>query len=152
MLITQVFIRQLSPLTKNVNPKILATVGSGRLANVSLNQNQTINLGINSDATDLSVLDFAPTPPWISANVSTGDVVIDTNGVDASLAPGIYLFAIRGQINGMIKVEEYSVGLYNSNESELNVDSASVSSFYYDTDNTEYDEVLNYQISTFNKN
>jgi len=134
--------------TENKNPKILATIGSGRLANVSLNQSQTINLGINSDATDLSVLDFAPTPPWISANVSTGDVTIDTNGVDASLAPGIYLFAIRGQVNGMIKVEEYSVGLYNADESELNVDSANVSSFYYDTDNTEYDEVLNYQIST----
>lgn len=138
--------------TENQNPKILATIGSGRLANVALNETQTINIGINSDATDVAVLDFAPTPPWITANVSTGDVTIDTNGVDASLAPGIYLFAVRGQINGMIKVEEYSIGLYSSSEDELNVDTANVSSFYYDTDNTEYDEVLNYQISTINKN
>lgn len=140
--------------TENQNPKILASISSGRLANVSLNQSQTINIGINSDATDVSVLDFAPTPPWISANVSTGDVTIDTNGLDADMAPGIYLFAIRGHINGMIKVEEYSVGLYSGDESELNIDTANVSSFYYDTDNTEYDEVLNYQLSTvtFNKN
>ena len=99
------------------------------------------------------MLDFAPTPPWITADVSTGDVTIDTNGLDASLAPGIYLFAIRGTVNNMIKVEEYSVGLYSASDSELNVDAGSnVSSFYYDTDNTEYDEVLNYEISTFNKN
>ena len=68
------------------------------------------------------------------------------------MAPGIYLFAIRGTVDNMMLVEEYSVGLYASDENELNVDSAEVSSFYYDTDNTEYDEVLNYQISTFNKN
>lgn len=139
--------------TENVDPWVLATTGSGRLANVQLNSTSTFNLGINSSATDVTVLDFAPTPPWITADVSTGDVTIDTNGLDASLAPGIYLFAIRGTVNNMIKVEEYSVGLYSASDSELNVDAGSnVSSFYYDTDNTEYDEVLNYEISTFNKN
>ena len=139
-------------MTKNVNPKVLASTISGRLANVAVNGSTTVNIGINSEAEDVTVLDFAPTPPWISADVSSGDITIDASGLDASMAPGIYLFAIRGTVDNMMLVEEYSVGLYESDEDELNVDTAEVSSFYYDTDNTEYDEVLNYQISTFNKN
>jgi len=139
-------------MTKNVNPKVLASTISGRLANVAVDGSTTVNIGINSEAEDVTILDFAPTPPWISADVSSGDITIDASGLDASMAPGIYLFAIRGTVDNMMLVEEYSVGLYASDENELNVDTAEVSSFYYDTDNTEYDEVLNYQISTFNKN
>jgi hypothetical protein len=57
--------------------------------------------------------------------------------------PGVYTFAIKGRVNNNIVVEEYSIGIYNTSESELE----STSQFYYDADLDEYDLVVSYQVS-----
>ena len=44
---------------------------------------------------------------------------------------------MRGEVGGNTLVEEYSVGVYDSNVSELDT----ASSYYYDTDNADYDPV-----------
>ena len=61
------------------------------------------------------------------------------------------MFAIRGSVPGTgtdttaaTMVEEFSVGLYTTNVSELDIDQ-NPSTFYYDTDDTSYDEVVNYE-------
>ena len=58
------------------------------------------------------------------------------------------MFAIRGGVTdasgtSSLVVEEFSIGLYATNESELDIDNTP-SSFYYDTDDASYDEVVNY--------
>jgi subtilisin family serine protease len=133
------------------NRRVLADAPSGRLLNVQAGSTGTANIGINPMAEGVSVLEFAPTPPWIDANVSTSVVTVDTANIDPTLVPGVYIFAVRGVVDGVTMVEEYSVGLYNSDLAELDPD-ADVSSFYYDSDNSEYDEVVNYQVAPVAKN
>ena len=141
--------------TKNVDSRVLTTVPSGRIANVEHGATaSTVDLGLNSNATNKKILDFAPCPPWITIDLNTGIVTIDTTNstnCPADRAPGIYLFAIRGSVPGTgtdttaaTMVEEFSVGLYTTNVSELDIDQ-NPSTFYYDTDDTSYDEVVNYE-------
>ena len=54
---------------------------------------------------------------------------------------------MRGEVANATLVEEYSIGIYNSDISELS-ESANVTSYYYDDDNDEYDEVVEYQTAT----
>ena len=140
--------------TKNVDSRVLTTVPSGRIANVKHGATaSTVDLGLAANATSVVILPFAPLPPWMTFDVSTGIVTIDTTDASncpANRAPGIYLFALRGLVPGTgtdttsaTMVEEFSVGLYTTNESELDIDN-DPSSFYYDTDDTSYDEVVNY--------
>lgn len=141
--------------TKNVDSRVLTTVTSGRIANVKHGAAaSTVDLGLNSNATSKKILDFAPCPPWITIDLDTGIVTIDTTDASkcpSNRAPGIYLFAIRGSVPGTgtdttaaTMVEEFSVGLYTTAESELDIDQ-DPSTFYYDTDDTSYDEVVNYE-------
>ncbi len=140
--------------TKNVDSRVLTTTLSGRIANVKHGDAaSTVDLGLNSEATSKKVLDFAPPPPWISVDIDTGIVTIDTTDAStcpADKSPGIYLFAMRGTVPApdsgpaATMVEEFSVGLYTTNESELDIDS-DPSTFYYDTDDESYDEVVNYR-------
>ena len=124
-----------------------ATVESGRIANLQINTTQDINIGLVPNAVEVQQLDFAPLPDWIQFNETTGVISIDAS-VDPSLAPGVYIFAIKGVVDGNASVEEYSVGLYVESESELD---DSVSSYYYDADTESYDEVVNYQVAPFDK-
>ena len=82
-------------------------------------------------------------------NAATG--IVSINGGDATctanLAPGIYTFAIKGDIDGDVLVEEYSVGLYTTNVSEVTGEESNASQYYYDTDSAEYDEIINYSAS-----
>ena len=98
----------------------------------------------------VEVLEFAPLSPWMAFNAATG--IVSINGGDATctanLAPGVYVFAIRGEVEeGTVLVEEYSVGLYTTNESEVVGEESNASQYYYDTDSAEYDEIVNYQAS-----
>ena len=146
--------------TKNVDSRVLTTVLSGRIANVKHGDAaSTVDLGLNSEATNKKVLDFAPPPPWISVNIDTGIVTIDTTDAStcpADRAPGIYLFAMRGGVPGpgdgpvATLVEEFSIGLYTTNESELDIDN-DPSTFYFDTDDDSYDEVVNYRSANSQK-
>lgn len=144
--------------TSNVNRSVLTvaiegqiTLGnlpSGRILNVQLGQTVTKDLELNLvDGADFSVLNFAPLPPWATLNTTTGILSVDTSELDPALAPGSYLFGVKGTISGKTVVEEYSIGLYNTAESELEESSQ----YYYDTDTDSYDEVISYQVAPFEK-
>lgn len=122
----------------------IGNLPSGRVMNVELGQSLTKDLELNlSGGTEFSTLEFAPLPPWLTLDMSTGVLTANTVGLDASLAPGIYLFGIKATVNGKVQVEEYSVGLYANDPSELE----QASQFYYDTETANYDEVISYQVA-----
>ena len=130
---------------------------SGRLTNVQRGSNVTVDLGKVANSHGVEVLDFAPVPPWISLNSSTGIVSINSGheACTANLSPGVFIFAVKGIVertsnpeDNIIVVEEYSVGLYTTAESEVDGSTdGTVSSYYYDNANDEYDEVVNYQVA-----
>ena len=115
----------------------LTNYPSGRLLNVQLGATDSLNLGFNAGSTDREVLSFSPLPPFVTLDLATGDLSVDTSSLDASMAPGVYLFAIRGKIGTVVSVEEYGIGVYASDVSEL----ADATNYYYDTDTSTYDAV-----------
>lgn len=118
---------------------------SGVVLKVQRGQTANVDLQLNSSASNVAVLSFSPLSPWMTFDVSTGILTADTTSLDANMAPGFYLFGVRGKLNGITLVEEFSVGVYESSESELE----SGSSYYYDDDNSEYDlaQTVNYQLA-----
>jgi subtilisin family serine protease len=113
------------------------TFSSGRILNVQSGTTANINLDINSTLSNVSILPFSPLAPWMSFDANTGIVTADASSLDANLSPGVFIFGIRGKTAGdYVVVEEFSVGVYDSAESELESSTA----YYYDSDNTEYDE------------
>ena len=132
--------------TDNSDSAQLATVPSGRLLNVQVGASATADIGLNLTATDVATLDFAPTPPFITFNTSTGIVSVDATNLGAGVqVPGVYVFAVKGRINNNVVVEEYSVGLYATSEAELD----SSSQYYYDADAADYDLVVSYQVAPY---
>lgn len=123
----------------------LATVPSGRIATVQQGQTATVNLGLNTSATDVAVLDFAPIPPWVTFDTATGVVSINTASLDASLVPGAFVFAIKGKIGGITKVEEYSIAVYATSEDEIN----GSNQYYYDSESGAYDPVVTFQVAPY---
>lgn len=122
---------------------MITEAASGRLLNVQYGSTATANVGLDPATTDVEVLNFAPCPPWISFDSVTGVVSVDTTLASASIAPGVYLFAIKGSIDGKVQVEEFSIGVYQTAESELDA----ATSYYYDADAADYDAVVSYQVS-----
>jgi hypothetical protein len=142
--------------TANVNRSVLTvslanqiTLGnlpSGRILNAQLGQTTTKDLELNLvDGTDFGILNFAPLPQWASLDLSTGILTVNTETIDPSLAPGVYLFGIKGTVSDKTVVEEYSIGLYNTSVSELE----GATQYYYDEDTNSYDEVVSYQVAPF---
>ena len=119
---------------------------SGPVAKVQRGQSITLDLGLNSGASDVSVLSFSPLSPWMTFDESTGILVADTSSLAESDAPAHYLFGIRGKVDGVTLVEEFAVSVYNTSEDEL---VEGTNAFYYDTDNTEYDQAqtLDWQLA-----
>jgi hypothetical protein len=77
-------------------------------------------------------------------DVATGDFVADTSGSSHTIiVPGVYHFAIKGELDGKIVVEEYSVGVYSVSETELE-DSPE---YYYDADTDDYEAVITYSVA-----
>lgn len=132
--------------TSQIGTPQLTAYPSGTLTNVQAGQSVTLNLNINSEAANIAVLDFSPLSPWMTLDSATGDFVADTT-TNTPTAPAIYNFAIRGELNGEVVVEEYSVGVYTSSEDEL----YTASEFYYDSDSGTYDEVISYETATKKK-
>ena len=123
----------------------LCSYPSGRLMNVQNGTSLTLDIGLTADVTNVSVLDFSPLPPWITFDSVTGEVVVDSTDLPKSMAPGIYIFALRADSAKGTVIEEYSIGLYTDNEDEL----ISASDFYYDSDLNEYDETESLDIVTY---
>lgn len=134
----------------SIGDPILTNLPSGRIASVQLGQAAAVSLGINSDATEVAVLDFAPLPPWVTIDLVTGNVSIDTSTLsDPSLVPGSFLFAIKGKINNITKVEEFSIFVYNTLEID-EIDS-STTQYYYDAELGTYDPIVQFQVGEVNK-
>lgn len=126
----------------------LSTKLSGRIMNVKAGDSETVNMNFNPDATQIEALEFAPLPPWITLDVDSGNLSADASGLTNEQIPGLYVFALRGTVNGDVFVEEYSVGLYQDNPGELDPEvSEDMPVFYYDADADKYDEVVSYALS-----
>lgn len=130
--------------TDNADAAQLADIPSGRVLNVQTGSTGNINIGLNAGATEVAVLDFAPTPPFINFNTTSGEIAVDASNLSAEVqVPGVYVFAVKGRVNNNVVVEEYSVGLYNSSADELDTSSQ----YYYDADANDYDLVVAYQVA-----
>ena len=98
------------------------------------------NVEINSSASNVEVLAVSPTPPWVTWN-NSGLISADTTSNFANVTvPGRYHFAVKGTVSGVTLVEEYSIGVYETDANELDTSSE----FYYDSDNATYDQVVNF--------
>jgi hypothetical protein len=127
--------------TDNTGMPSLTEKPSGRLFNVQRGSTAQTSLGIHPLAENVETLDFAPCPPWISVDIENDLVTVDTTSVDENFpGTGLYLFAIRGDIDGQTYVEEFSVGVYEDSESDLST--AAILSYYYDSDTDDYDGVV----------
>ena len=118
-----------------------AGLNSGRIANLRIGETSDVLMDLHPEAVNVIALEFAPLPDWI--NFDNPHVLSIDATVDESLAPGVYIFAIKGEVGEDMTVEEYSVGLYLEDVSELE----DAKSYYYDADASEYDEVVNYQVA-----
>jgi hypothetical protein len=127
---------------------MLTTVPSGRIASVQHGQTATVDLGLNGSATDVAVLDFAPLPPWVTFDSATGVVSINTASLDVSMVPGAFVFAIKGKIGGITKVEEYSIAVYATSEDEI----SGSTQYYYDSESGAYDPVVTFQVAPYTGN
>lgn len=128
--------------------EMLTTLPSGRIASIQAGQSATVNLGINANATEVASLDFAPLPPWATLDLATGVVSIDTSTVDPAVVPGAFIFAIKGKLNGVTKVEEFSIAVYTTSEDEIE----GSTQYYYDSTSGAYDPVVNFQVAPVVKN
>ena len=133
--------------TWNIADASLSTAQSGRLGNIQNGETATFDIGLNSSATSVEILDFAPLPPFMAFDTATGILTVTATGLSADITPGVFVFAVKGTIDEELLVEEFSIGVYETEESEVDGDTAS--SFYYDVDNAEYDEIVNYQVAPF---
>jgi hypothetical protein len=134
------------PMTSEV---AFTNIPSGRLLNVAHGSTTTVDIGLHADVTDVAVLDFSPLAPWMAFDAATGIVTITATtaaGCAESLAPGVYHFAVKGTMATKVYVEEYSIGVYGTAESELTASTE----YYYDDDESEYEEVIQYSASTQN--
>ena len=124
----------------------LFTTPSSCVGKVQRGQSLTVDLGINESASNVEVLSFSPLSPWMTFDTSTGILVADATALAADRAPAYYTFGVKGKIGEMFSVEEFTVGVYETNATELD---GVVNSYYYDTDNTEYDlnTAINYELS-----
>jgi len=136
--------------TDNLDIQLLTTVPSGRIINVQNGTTANVDLGLNLTASNVSVLDFAPVPPFVTADLTTGIISVDASNLDpgANLVPGIYVFAIKGNLGEEIQVEEFSVGIYENNENELEL----ATQYYYDAELGSYDPVVEYAVGASFKN
>jgi subtilisin family serine protease len=124
-------------LTDRENEIQLTAWPSGRIADVKQGETVSIDLGIAADAVDVKLMSFAPPAPFITVDIASGIVSVDTAAMDSEAAvPGIFLFAVRGTIDGVILVQEFSVGVYENSKDELEL----ALQYYYDDENDSYDQ------------
>ena len=100
----------------------------------------TANVEINASASNVSVMNFSPVPPFATFNTN-GLISVDTTAnMTGVTVQGIYHFAVRGEVSGTVLVEEFSIGIFTTSAEELDTSNE----YYYDSDNTSYDQVVNF--------
>jgi len=127
-----------------VSPQVgdlqLASVPSGLVIEVANGAVATANVEINSSASNVEVLSFSPTPPWVTWD-NTGLITANTQANFANVTvPGRYHFAVKGTVSGTTLVEEYSIGVYQTDPNELDTSPE----YYYDSGTSSYDQVVNF--------
>ena len=127
-----------------VSPQVgdlqLASVPSGLVLTVASGQTATANVEINASASNVSVMNFSPVPPFATFNTN-GLISVDTSAnMTGVTVPGVYHFAVRGEVSGTVLVEEFSIGIYTTSADEIDT----ANEYYYDSDNTTYDQVVNF--------
>ena len=131
-----------------VSPQVgdlqLSAVPSGLVATVKSGESASVNVQINASASNVSVMNFSPVPQFstfANTGATIGTITVDTSSNMANVTvPGIYHFAVRGEVSGTVLVEEYSIGIYSADVSELDESSE----YYYDSTNANYDQVVNF--------
>ena len=125
-----------SPQVSDVS---LSTMPSGIVLTVKNGETGTVNVGLNGSAANVSVLAFSPVPPFATFDTSTGVLNVDTtSNMSGVTIPGKYHFAVRGEIDSVTKVEEYTIGLYTTEETEIDA----ANEYYWD--GSSYDQVVNF--------
>lgn len=132
---------------ENADQFSLTEIPSGRAINIKAGESVSTNLQFHPDATDIEILNFAPLPKWASLDIASGMLSADTANLTAEQVPGLYMFAVKGSVNGDILVEEFSIGIYQTDLAELQSEDADVPAFYYDIENDQYDQVISYALS-----
>lgn len=128
-------------VSPQVNDVDLASIPSGVVIIVEQGQTGTVDIGLNSGASNVSVLGFSPLPPFATFNTGTGVVSVDTtSNMDGVTVPGKYHFAIRGDVDSVTRVEEYTIGVIATGGQETSLDTAP--EYYYD--GTNFDQVVNF--------
>ncbi len=127
-----------------VSPQVgdlqLASVASGLVMTVQSGQSASANVEINAGASNVSVMSFSPVPPFATFNTS-GLISVDTStNMTGVTVPGVYHFAVRGEVSGTVLVEEFSIGIYTTSADEIDT----ANEYYYDSENTTYDQVVNF--------
>ena len=123
------------------------TIPGGRLFNLQYGQTANVDLGLNSEVSNVALLDFSPLAPWMTFDTGTGLFVADTTDsstAPSSLTPGVYHFAVKGTMANVVYVEEYSVGVYETDESEL---ATGATEYYFDDEENDYEEIVTYTSS-----
>ena len=119
----------------------LATSSSGLIISLEQGQAGNVDIGLNSGASNVTVLGFSPVPPFATFDTSTGICAVDTSANMANVTvPGKYHFAVRGDVSGVTRVEEYTIGVYAVGGQETDLDAAP--EYYYD--GTSFDQVVNF--------
>lgn len=127
-------------VSQQVSDLQLASVPSGLVIEVANGAVATANVEVNPLASNVEVLSFSPTPPWVTWN-NSGLITANTQANFANVTvPGRYHFAVKGTISGTTLVEEYTIGVYETDPNELDT---SVE-FYYDSGTSSYDQVVNF--------
>lgn len=126
--------------SQQVSDLQLASVPSGLVLEVANGAVATANVEINSSASNVEVLSFSPTPPWVSWD-NSGLITANTQANFANVTiPGRYHFAVKGTLSGTTLVEEYTIGVYETDPNELDTSNE----YYYDSGTSSYDQVVNF--------
>ena len=138
-------LKQSIGVSPQVSDATFTALPSGVITTLASGQTQTIDLQIKDGVTELSLTDFAPLPPFLTITGTGTDRNLNVDTANSSLmtgvtVPGLYHFSMSGNASGTYSIEEFTVGVYNTSESEL----SGADEFYYDDDDASYDQVVNF--------
>lgn len=141
--ITEAELKQSIGVSPQVSDATFTALPSGVISTIASGQSQTIDLQIKDGVTDIGIADFSPLPPFLTVTGTGTDrnLNIDTSAnMTGVTVPGLYHFSMEGTIGGTYSIEEFTVGIYATSESEL----SGASEYYYDDTDASFDQVVNF--------